>query len=103
MKKIILALVIFILFLCGLWIAANFAHLRAFPGIISAFYAKEFCSCYFVTERSKQECHNYARQYIPITDFRIEESDKRIVVSGLGVTNSAIYNGLRKGCLIENR
>ncbi|WCL49141.1 hypothetical protein [Leptospira sp. GIMC2001] len=101
-KTIIIAVILFVIFdLALFWSVSNWNNLRAFPSIISSFYSKEFCSCYYVVERDEDFCHNYARQWVPISDFKIDEENKRIIVSGLGRTNSAKFTGSKYGCVLE--
>jgi hypothetical protein len=101
MLKKIGASFLVILFLLLSWVGLNFEHVSAFPGIISAFYAKEYCSCYFVVGRDEKTCENYARQYVPISDFKLDKDSKKIIVSGLGITTVSRYVDQRNGCVIE--
>ncbi|MBV6492297.1 MAG: hypothetical protein LDLANPLL_00290 [Turneriella sp.] len=85
----------------GVYLLINFRHAAAFPKIISAFYSKEFCSCYFVTEGTIDECHNFARQYVPIHSFSLDKEKRSVTVTGLFVTTTATYTGDRYGCTLE--
>lgn len=103
-KNIILAILLFIIFDIALfWGISNWNNLRAFPDIISSFYSKEFCSCYFVVREDEDFCHNYARQWVPISDFKLDVSEKRVTVSGLGRTNSSVFTSPKYGCVLENQ
>lgn len=86
-----------LVFIVG-WVFTNWVHIKSFPGIISAFYAKEFCSCYFVNEQSEEFCHNYARQWVPISSFNLNKEEKTVTVSGLGRTTTVKYMGELYGC-----
>lgn len=88
--------------LLALWIGWNWQHVRYFPEIISSFTAKEMCSCLYVMELGKEPCVNYARQYIPIQSYSIDEKAKIVTVRGLFRTNSASYQGRRYGCRLQN-
>lgn len=83
------------------YLAINFRHSAAFPRIISAFYSKEFCSCYFVTEGKTEQCHNFARQWIPIQSFSVDQEKRSVTVRGLFVTSTARYTGDRYGCVLD--
>ena len=72
--------------------------LRAFPDIISAYTAKEYCSCRYVMEQSADYCRGYVKQSVPISDFLENAEAKRVTVSGLGRSNSAQWLGERQGC-----
>ncbi|MDX1958294.1 MAG: hypothetical protein SFU98_06955 [Leptospiraceae bacterium] len=95
--KVFLALFLILL----VWIGINFKHVSAFPGIISAFYSKEFCSCYFVVGRDEKTCHDYSRQYVPISEFVLNKDSKQVTVKGLGVTTTTRFIDSRNGCVIE--
>ncbi len=81
--------------------AANWTHLRAFPGVLPAFYAKEFCSCRHVMGQTDAYCHGYATQWLPISSFAHDEAAKRVTVRATGVTRSARWLGAREGCRLE--
>lgn len=84
------------------FVVFNFQHVAAFPSIISSFYSKEFCSCYFVTEGSEEQCHNFARQWVPIQDFKLDKEKRSVTVRGLFVTTTARYTGERYGCVLDS-
>lgn len=83
-------------------VVGNWSNLKAFPYIISSFYSKEFCSCYFVVRKDEEFCHHYARQWVPISDFRLDLEEKKVTVSGLGKTNTAYFRDKNLGCVLEN-
>lgn len=83
------------------YLAVNYKHTAAFPRIISSFYSKEFCSCYFVTEGTEEQCHNFARQWVPIQSFALDKEKRTVTVKGLFVTTTARYTGDRYGCILE--
>jgi hypothetical protein len=90
-----------LLLLLSITIAWNWTHLRTFPGVLPAFYAKEFCSCRYVMGQSLDYCHSYARQYLPISTFALDEAAKRVTVRATFVTRSARWLGPRDGCRLE--
>ncbi|TGN06842.1 hypothetical protein [Leptospira ilyithenensis] len=100
-KKIAIGVASFFLILV-FWVQWNWKHLSAFPAIISSFYSKEFCSCYYVMKQSEEQCHNFARQWVPISLFNLDQTNKEVTVSGLGRTNKAKYLGERLGCRLVN-
>jgi hypothetical protein len=101
-KTIAIGIIIFVVMdLCLFWIISNGSNLKAFPSIISSFYSKEFCSCYFVVGGNEDFCHNYARQWVPISDFKLDNDKKRVIVSGLGRTNSAQFLDNKQGCVLQ--
>jgi hypothetical protein len=71
--------------------------LRAFPGIISAYTAKEYCSCRYVMNNSEAYCRGYVRQYLPST-LTDDALHKVVTASGLGRSSSASWLGPRQGC-----
>jgi hypothetical protein len=90
-----------ILVLAAIFLVINFKHTAAFPKIISAFYSKEFCSCFFVTEGTLDECHNFARQWVPIQSFALDQEKRSVTVKGMFVTTTARYTGDRYGCVLD--
>ncbi|MBR32995.1 MAG: hypothetical protein CMN77_16975 [Spirochaetaceae bacterium] len=104
MKKFIKILIIALaisLIAGSAWAVANWKHLSSFPHIISSFYSKEFCSCYFVVGRSEAFCHNYARQYVPISEFVLNEEEKSVTVTGLGISTTSVFESIAYGCRIQ--
>ena len=89
------------LLIVTVYLLINYKHSAAFPRIISAFYSKEFCSCYFVTEGTPEQCHNFARQWIPIQSFSLDKEKRSVTVKGLLVTTTATYTGDRYGCVLD--
>ncbi|MCB1173521.1 MAG: hypothetical protein KDK39_08155 [Leptospiraceae bacterium] len=100
MKKIIISILLLILIFSAMWTVANWKHIASFPPIVSSFYAKEFCSCYYVTKRSAEACHATVKQYIELSDFQHDEATQTVTASGLGSTNQARYLGENQGCVL---
>jgi hypothetical protein len=100
MRKILKYISVLILVGVFTFLFTNFKNLKAFPYIISSYYSKEFCSCYFITNRTTEFCHNYTKQYIPISSFKLDEEKKEVIVSGLGIESKAKFNS-EFGCLVE--
>jgi hypothetical protein len=72
--------------------------LWAFPDIISAYTAKEYCSCRYVMGNDAGYCHSYVKQWLPVSGFTDDSAGKHITVSGLGRSHSAQWIGERQGC-----
>jgi hypothetical protein len=85
----------------GVLVAYNWQDVRAFSGILPAFYAKEFCSCRFVVGQSVPFCHDYARQWLPINHFYLSEHKRCVTVTALGQTRSAGFLNRREGCRLD--
>lgn len=102
MKKKILAFSIIASIVLLIWVQWNWNHLAAFPSILSSFYSKEFCSCTYVMNQSEEQCHNFARQWFPISEFEHDQANKEITVTGLGKTNKAKFVNERLGCVLVN-
>lgn len=43
--------------------------LQAFPDIIGAYTAKEYCSCRYVMNNPAEYCQAYVKQYLPTSGF----------------------------------
>lgn len=83
---------VFLLFLSGC----------KFPKVVSAFYAKEVCSCLFVVEQIENYCHEYGKQIIPIWTKEIDYKEKKVKAYGLWESTTAGFISKRAGCQIEN-
>ena len=73
-------------------------NLWAFPDIISAYTAKEYCSCRYVMNNDAEYCRGYVKQWLPISQFSDDPEHKRVKASGLGRTHTASWLGVREGC-----
>ena len=94
MKRFLLLLLVLLL---G-WIVYERENLWAFPDIISAYTAKEYCSCCYVMDNPADYCLAYVKQYVPISSFVDDAATKQVQVSGLGRRNSAAWLSSRQGC-----
>lgn len=82
-------------------VAANWRHIMAFPGILPAFTAKEYCSCRFVMRQGDAYCRDYTKQWLPIDTLLLDEAARRVTVHALGTTRSARWLSPREGCRLE--
>lgn len=92
------ALLLLILLLLAALGWQNRAHLQAFPDIIGAYSAKEYCSCRYVANNPAQYCEAYVAQYVPLSGFFDDVAHKRVTARGLGRTQSAQWLNPRQGC-----
>lgn len=70
------------------------------PGVISSYYAKEFCSCHFVMKQSESYCHEHASQVIGIKGKIVDEEKMTVTAWALSKQYTASYMGEREGCTI---
>lgn len=75
--------------------------LAAFPDIISAYTAKEYCSCRYVMNHPVEYCRGYVKQWLPFSGFSDDAAGKRVTVSGMGRSNSAQWIGEHQGCRLQ--
>jgi len=94
MKRVLLLIVLGLL----VWGWSERAALRAFPGILSAYSAKEYCSCRYVTGFDPGYCLGYVKQWLPLSDLRDDPRAQRVDARGLGRSASAQWQGPREGC-----
>ena len=97
MKRLLLLLLAMLL---G-WMAYERENLWAFPDIISAYTAKEYCSCRYVMNNDAGYCRGYVKQWLPTSGFTDDASSKTITVSGLGRSHSAQWLSERQGCRLN--
>ncbi|NQD95024.1 amidase [Pseudomonas sp. CrR25] len=92
--RVVLLLVV----LLGALAWQNRTHLQAFPGILGAYSAKEYCSCRYVMGQPADYCSVYVEQYLPLSGFADDPLNKRVTARGLGRSQSAQWLGPRQGC-----
>ena len=94
-----------LLLLAGLALLAwnNRVHLAAFPGIVGAYSAKEYCSCRYVSGNPADYCTGYVKQYIPLSALHDDAERKRVTARGLGSTQTAAWLGERQGCRLQEQ
>lgn len=80
------------------WVWHARVNLQAFPDIISAYTAKEYCSCRYVEGNPEAYCQGYVKQYVPTSAFADDPQKRLVTASGLGRTHSAQWLGERQGC-----
>ncbi|MHC8340589.1 amidase [Pseudomonas sp. HLT2-19-2] len=83
------------------WVRQERVALWAFPDIISAYTAKEYCSCRYVMNNPAEYCHSYVNQWLPTSGFTDDAASRRVTVSGMGRSNSAEWVGERQGCRLN--
>ncbi|MBD8573464.1 amidase [Pseudomonas syringae] len=79
------------------WLWQQRVALQAFPDIISAYTAKEYCSCRYVTRNPAEYCQGYVKQYVPGTLID-DQATRTVTASGMGRSNRAMWLGERQGC-----
>jgi hypothetical protein len=80
------------------WLWHERTQLLAFPDILSAYSAKEYCSCRYVSQNSADYCQAYIKQYLPLSSLSEDAGQRRVLASGLGRSNTAAWVGPRQGC-----
>ncbi|AIL60208.1 hypothetical protein [Pseudomonas alkylphenolica] len=94
MKRLLLGL----LMLAGAWSWYERQALADFTGILSAYSAKEYCSCRFVMGFDAPYCQAYVRQYLPLSRLEENAHSRQVTAVGLGVERRARWQGAREGC-----
>ncbi|RCL22591.1 amidase [Pseudomonas sp. AFG_SD02_1510_Pfu_092] len=72
--------------------------LADFPGILSAYSAKEYCSCRFVMGFEAAYCQGYVKQWLPLSLLEEDLQQRQVTAQGLGRRNQAAWQGPREGC-----
>lgn len=78
----------------------NRIALQAFPSIISAYTAKEYCSCRYVMDNPAAYCVGYVKQWVPGT-LSDDAASKTVSASGMGRTSTAVWKSQRQGCQLD--
>ena len=85
------------------WAWPNRAHLAAFPDIIGAYTAKEYCSCRYVSGNPAEYCAGYVKLYLPLSAFHDDAERKRVTARGLGSSQTAAWLDARQGCQLQSQ
>lgn len=72
-----------------------------FGRILSANYAKELCSCLYVSELSQDHCENYSEQYIKPAGYQIDTAAKKVKAWGFGREAEALWLSAKEGCRLD--
>lgn len=72
--------------------------LADFPGILSAYSAKQYCSCRFVMGLDETYCRAYVEQYLPLSLLQEDTAMRSVIAEGLGRRNEAAWAGSHQGC-----
>lgn len=80
------------------WVWHERQALADFPGILSAYSAKEYCSCRFVMGFDEAYCRGYVKQYLPLGRLEEDSLQRQVLAEGLGRRNQAAWVGPRQGC-----
>ncbi|MFJ3075709.1 MULTISPECIES: amidase [Pseudomonas] len=72
--------------------------LADFPGILSAYSAKEYCSCRFVMGFEQAYCRAYVKQWLPLSELEEDSQQRRVSAAGLGQRSRAAWQGAQQGC-----
>jgi hypothetical protein len=91
-------LLLLVVLLASAWSWSNRHYLQAFPDIVSAYTAKEYCSCRYVMDNPADYCLSYVKLSLPSSGFFDDEARKIVTASGLGRTHSAAWLSARQGC-----
>ena len=72
---------------------------RADLELITAFTAKEVCSCRFVMMQSAEYCQAWTKASPAVATFRVNEKHKEVTAAALGLWSAtARYISPREGC-----
>ncbi|HDS1815782.1 MAG: amidase [Pseudomonas sp.] len=98
MKRALLMLLVLLVGSLG-WSAWQARQALAdFPGILSAYSAKEYCSCRFVMGFDPTYCKGYVKQWLPLGLLEESTAQRLVTAEGLGRRNQAAWQGPRAGC-----
>lgn len=73
-----------------------------FSRLLASNYAKELCSCLFVSQLPAGHCEEYATQFIKVSGHNIELGQKTVKAWGWGREAQAKWLGPRLGCQLQN-
>ena len=98
MKKLLL---LFFVLGLGTGCAEGYSHndLR----MLTAYRAKEVCSCLFVQQQSEDYCRAYTVAFPNLATYSVDFEDKAVQAEALLVwTNTARYQSAKFGCVLDS-
>lgn len=98
--KIMLSIVLVAVVGGSAYIVYHWSALSSFPKVLPSYYAKQYCSCFYVMGQSPKYCHNWTRQWAPISDFQHNEESQEIFVTAFRSNSRAKFISDKKGCRI---
>tara|TARA_R110000868_G_scaffold90968_8_gene252149 strand:+ start:1312 stop:1647 length:336 start_codon:yes stop_codon:yes gene_type:complete len=69
--------------------------------VLSANYAKEMCSCLFVSNLSQEHCEDYSSQYVKPAGQQVDLVAKKVIAWGWGNESHANWISEREGCRLD--
>jgi len=70
--------------------------------LITAYTAKEMCSCLFVLEQPEEFCRSWTRQSPAVATYRVDRRGRRVEASALLMWGaSARFVDGQRGCALE--
>lgn len=87
-----------LLLVAGAWAWHERAALGDFPAILSAYSAKQYCSCRYVMGFDGAYCRAYVAQYLPLSGLQDDPAARQVSAQGLGRSHTARWLGPRVGC-----
>lgn len=94
----VLVMLLLLIIVALIW--QNRVALNAFPNIISAYTAKEYCSCRYVMGNPADYCRGYVKQYVSAS--LIDDAEhKSVSAEGMGESATAVWRGQQQGCVLE--
>lgn len=83
------------------WFLWNVAALTSFPAMPSAYEAKEYCSCRWVSGRDDGFCDRFVHQDVVPTQGRVvDEAARTVTASALWVSSTARWVDRPTGCVL---
>lgn len=74
-----------------------------FPGMPSAYEAKEYCSCRFVSGMDEDFCEEFVHQtVVPSQGRTVDEEAKSVTARALWTHHTARWVDARQGCVLED-
>ena len=71
--------------------------------LVTAFAAKEMCSCSFVMNRDEDFCLLYVKQSVPVAKLTVDRVNKKVIASqGLLWNGNAHLVDERFGCVLDD-
>lgn len=99
--KMTAAILVIVISAAAIWVSANFSDIKKIFPMASRTFSKFMCSCIFIEERNEEECRNWSRIPLPVSEFSIDRINRSVTSKAFGYTGTAKYKHERYGCTLE--
>ena len=91
-----------LLLMIGMWVGCAEGYSHNDLRMLTAYRAKEVCSCLFVQQQTEDYCRAYTVAFPNLATYSVDLEEKAVQAEALLVwTNTARYESTKFGCVLD--